>query len=354
MAKTQLVGNSHVSEMQRDKITGAITGFDIINPNNTKLHIDLSLYSKTSQTVDSADKLKEAVYKNYEFLAEHVPAATAVFENNVKMFPKGVVWAGPQVPGLWADAVGKGVEINEKDAKVKELSTKLGFDMKDKALMTGNLKLPTGAGPIETAGGGTHEDALAQDYLGKDRKWHKQTPQEALMHEHAHLVPELQNFHTISELRVINPGVPPDNLKDKTRLENEGKAIEFVNQVMMKPVGIPERDPDKYREVKPADIEAPARTAYNFMDLESLHQGPIPKSLSTYSQPVAQPVKLNGKLYGDNSDNSHAAELITSALHYVRDTLPTSQQAAVYAQLAERAKEASNGVAAQESSQNSV
>lgn len=336
--KTRLVGNSQVGGLQRDEQTKAITGFDIVNPNGSTLHVDLSLYAKTSQSPDSAsaNKLKEAVYKNYVFEAEHVPAMTAIFENNAKNFPNGIVWVSPQTPGLWADAPGKGAEYRDKAAIVKELSDKLHIDMTGKALMTGNLTLPIGRGPIEAAGGGTHEDALAQHYLGKDGKWHQQNSREALGHEHAHLVPELQNFSTLTQMQERNKDVPLENLKVQRRLENEAKAIEFVNDAMMKPAGIPERDPTKYQAVKPADVKVEARVDYTPEQIETLHHAPIPKSLSAYSQPKVEVVKVTNKLYGDNQDASSFERLMADAIDHVRNGVPASQHDAIFARLAER------------------
>lgn len=339
MAATQLVGNSKVGELQYDKITGAITGFDIVNPNNTKLHIDLSLYSKTSQSISSANKLKESVYQYYGFLAEHVPAATALFENNAKMFPKGVVWAAPQVPGLWADSVGKGLEYTEKNNRIDQLSKKYHVDMRGKALMTGNLTLPGGGGPIETSGGSSYEDALAQDYLGKDGKWHKQTPQEALLHEHAHLAPPLQNFYSVSQQRSIHPALPQENIKMRTRVENETRAIEFVNAVMLRPMGIPERDPSKYFEIKPSNIVAPARMAYKQHDFENLHHTPIPKSLDGYSKPTLKQIQLNKNLYSVADEADHSMQVVSSAIRYVAANFSENQQNAIYSRLADRLSE---------------
>lgn len=340
--KTQLTGNSKVGELQRDQKTQAITGFDIINPNGSTLHIDLSLYAKTSQSVDSANKLREAVYQDYKFQAAHVPAMTAVFENNAKNFPKGIIWASPQTPGLWAEAPGKGAEYAEKASIIKTLSQKYGVDMTGKALMTGNQTLPAGGGPIETAGGKSHEDALAQDYLGKDKKWHKQNSKEALAHEHAHLVPELQNFLTLKQMQEIHKNVPRENLKEQRRLENEANAIEFVNKIMMKPAGIPERDPNKYHDIKPASVKLAARNEYTNEQIEALHRTPIPKSLSAYSQPKVVPVKITGKLYGDNQDHSNFSDLMTTAIKHVENEIPSNQRAVVYSQLAERLHEAIN------------
>lgn len=370
MAKTQLTGNSHVSELQIDEKTNAITGFDIINPNNTKLHVDLSLYSKAAQSVESANKLKEAVYEIYDFRVKHVPTATAIYEQQASKYPNGIVWAQPDVKGLWAEAPGKGFEEIDKAGEYRRLEANLNriaknvngiqdnqnlnFSLAGKALMTGNLTLPAGGDPIRHAGGATTEDALAQDYKGKDGKWYKHNPQEALGHEDLHLT-SMQDVRTIrmivGETAFRKGEYRAENILEERSLRNESFAIKFINETMIEPLGRVGRDPDAYQQKKPFDVVAEPAKPYGFTDIEKLHHAPIPKWLEHYSHPVAEPVPINSKLYGSNNVTT---EKLAAAIQFVQKEMPTSQQAAVYARLVEYAKEASNGVSVQEHSQNSV
>lgn len=314
--QTKLEGNSKLGNRQIDPETQELRGFDVINPNGSTLHIELSAYSRTSEASGSANKLRETVFENYQFLVENVPAATAVFESNAREFPKGVTWQKPGAIGLWnKSSPGKGDNTeNPQTAPV---------------IMTGNLNLPSGADPIQSSGGASHEDARAQEYFSKDKTWNMHLSPEALLHEHVHATPEYQNWQSTQAQLDKNAksgiNIPRDNLMEVIRLENEGKAIEFVNKTMLSPLGIPERDPNAYRTVKPSNITVQPRDNYSEHDKNRLHNGPIPEELQSYSHPRAVPLQKHSSINDKIDANLTAEHKIIALSRYINE-LPKHQR----------------------------
>ncbi len=279
--KTRLTGNSELGPRQLDPVTGVLVGFDIKNPDGSKLHVDLRDYGRPQETDHSAGRLRETVYQTYDFLARNVPAATPVFESIAREFPRGMIWVKPEKNGLWNEiSPGKGDDPGDPG--------------RDPVQLTGNLRLPRGNDAIATGGGAMHSDAAAQDYLGKDGKWHSQLPAEALLHELVHSTRELQNWRSVEAeaafLSQQGRSVPVENLKELIRLENEARAIELVNQSMLAPLGVGERDPSAYRINKPASVAPLPRSDYATEDTEKLRHAGVPEELASYSRPNIEPL----------------------------------------------------------------
>lgn len=315
-AQTKLEGNSKLENRQINPETQELLSFDIKNPNGSTLHIDLSTYSRTSESAKSANALREAVFENYKFLAENVPAATAVFESNAREFPQGITWQKPGTMGLWnKSSPGKGDNTDNPQTTP--------------VMMTGNLRLPSGADPIQSSGGASHEDARAQEYLAKDKTWNMHLSPEALLHEHIHATREYQNWLStqaqLDKNTQADINIPRDNLTEKMRLENEGMAIEFVNKTILAPLGIPERDPNAYRTVKPANAAIQTRYEYSEDDKEKLRNGPIPEELKSYSHPKAIPLEKHSSI-NEKIGSNLSPELKIVALSQYIYALPEHQR----------------------------
>jgi hypothetical protein len=273
--KLRLENNSIVQPMQYDAATGTATGFDISNPDGSKLHVQLPQYLRQSETSQSANKLRVQVYEDFKFLAENTPAATPMFESVARDYPKGVAFLKADKMGLWNETPGK----NENTLDPKS----------HPAIITGNLRLPEGDSPMLTGGGGVVSDKKAQHFLGKDGKWHAHTHEEALLHELAHSVKTLQNMLSVAEVLEQNAksgiSIPMENVKINIRLENESRAIELVNRVLSAPLGRPEQEPSSYNMMRPFGVKVNLPKSYSPEELDKLKVVPVPLELKEFSQP---------------------------------------------------------------------
>jgi hypothetical protein len=279
-AKLKLVGNSTVSPMQYDKETEAAIGFDIQNPNGTKLHVELPQYLRQSEASHSANKLRAQVYHDFKFLAENVPAATPMFESIANDYPKGIAFQRADKFGLWNESPGK----NENTLDPKSAP----------AVITGNLRLTEGDSPLQSGGGGASTDMKAHHFLGKDGKWHVHTHEEALLHELSHSVKNLQNMLSAKEMLEENAKagviIPVENVKINIRQENEARAIALVNKVLASPLRRPEQAPDSYGMMRPFGTNFQSAKAYTSAEMDALKRVPIPEELSALSQPKVKEI----------------------------------------------------------------
>lgn len=249
----KLSGTSKLSALQYDANSGEVLGFDVINPNHSLLHIDLHQYRKKAGDVMSNHALKLAVYELYQFLAENVPAATAVFESDAHTFPKGIVFNHADEPH---------VASTFSYLKGGEPDTKKPF------VITGDLFLK-----------GRAYRGL-EDVFNKAQggAWYASLPAEILLHEHVHASYELQDWKN----------QPVDGYQkdlDKRRVpERERLAISFVNEVLRKPIGQVIRDENDYfLPGMPKNGMLKERVE---MDINKLRMGAVPDALKHYSHPV--------------------------------------------------------------------
>lgn len=81
--KYKLTGNAKLEHVKHDA-KDVLVSFDIVNPPSKKqpagslLHFDLSDYLREGENVDSTRLLREKIYQTAHFLAENVPAFTAL------------------------------------------------------------------------------------------------------------------------------------------------------------------------------------------------------------------------------------------------------------------------------------
>ncbi len=262
--QNRLQGNSILGAMQYDKVTDMALGFDIFNPNKSVVHINLSQYSKKDSDNASNNLLRQFVYEKYAFLAENVPAATALFESNAKTFPKGFVLL---------------------DADDKDVFSYMGY-LKDGK--------PGKQLPVSIKGNVLAEDRVYRGKSGfwdiltpEGGVWYRYHPEEVLLHEHCHASMELQDWTPHAQRDY------DDMLKQRIVPIREVVPIEFVNETMLKPREQPPRDPDDYFTIRiPADgvrgVDRPT-------DIEALRHGPIPDELKQYSHPKVNDLQSRSK-----------------------------------------------------------
>ncbi|PKO47056.1 MAG: hypothetical protein CVU29_03770 [Betaproteobacteria bacterium HGW-Betaproteobacteria-22] len=248
----KLSGTTKLSALQYDKKSGEILGFDLINPDQSALHIDLREYRKKDGNVMSNHALKQAVYASYRFLVENVPAATAVFESNAHTFPKGIVFN--HADDVHVASTFSYLRNGEPDTKKPVF---ISGDLFQKNRVYRGLE-----DVFKTAKGGA---------------WYAYLPIEILLHEHVHASYELQDWKN----QPVN--TYQKDLDNRRVPERERLAIAFVNEVIRKPTGQMIRDENDYfLSGMPHDGMLKNRVQ---MDVNKLRLGPIPDALKHYSHP---------------------------------------------------------------------
>jgi hypothetical protein len=272
--------------MEYDENTGGANGFHIQNPNGSKLYIDVSDYSRQSETDPSANKLKNYVHESFKFLAENVPATTPIFESIERDYPKGMSFQQANKYGLWNKTPGK--NENELDPKTNPV------------VIIGDISLPRGQSPITSGGGGVAANTEAQNFLGTDGLWHNHSSPEAVLHELVHSVKSLQNMMSAKDAQIqsemAGEEMPIDNMKIAIRIENEERAFSLVNKVLAEPLGRAEQAPGSYGTYRPAYTRILKAEEYSTADLEALRNTPIPSELHEFSQPKAIPMLQQNQL----------------------------------------------------------
>lgn len=265
----RLQGNSVLMPMQYSSVTGEAIGFDIVNPSNSVVHIDLSQYSKKEGNILTNHHIRQSLYEKYSFLVDNVPAATAVFESNANTYPRGFVF---------------------KDADDKNVFTTIGYKKNGE---------PAKQLPVTITGNLLTEDRV---YLGKvdlqhpllatGGVWYHYLPEEVLLHEHCHASYELQDWtsHSIQDYK--------EALNHKLVPEREIVPIDLVNETMRKPRGQALRDATDY-----FSSQFPSNGVHGddaAMSIDALRHGPIPDALKHYSHP-----KVNGLHSQSKGADSH-------------------------------------------------
>jgi hypothetical protein len=193
--------------------------------------------------------------------------------------------------------------------------------------------------------------------LGKDGTWGAQISPEALLHEHVHATREYQNWLSIQTQYELNKiagiNIPAQNLKEVIRLENEAKAIEFVNKTMLSPLGVSERDPNEYRTVKPANVSVQSRQEYTEEDKERLRSGIVPEELKEYSQPRLVPVVKSISESGQIGIGLSSAQKVIALSQFISE-LPEHQRQPLQKAVAEFANDKGMGMKATEQEQERV
>ncbi len=282
----KLTGNSTVLPMEYDEQTNGATGFYIQNPNGSKLYVDVSDYSRQSETDPSANHLKNYVRESFDFLAKNVPAATPIFESIEKDYSKGMSFQQANKYGLWNKTPGK--NDDELDPKTNPV------------VIIGDVSLPRGQSPITSGGGGVAANTEAQNFLGTDGQWHNHSSPEAVLHELVLSVKSLQNMMSAKEAQALSAmsgeETPIDNVRIATRVENEERAFALINEVLAAPLGRAEQAPGSYGTYRPAHIRILKAEEYSASDLDTLRRTPIPSELNEFSQPEIRTIQEKSQL----------------------------------------------------------
>jgi hypothetical protein len=317
--QTQLEGNSKISNQVFETGTDVIKGFDVVNPNGSKVHVDLSQYVSKSHpwyTSESTPELRREVYNAYEALVENVPAVTPLFENIAENFPQGISHEKSDQLGAFNNSPGKNNENHSSP-----LDTPI--------VIIGNISLPKMNGVEQPA----------SYYMGEDKQWHRTSSAEVLLHELGHSSSKLQNW-TPAGIALYN-----QDLGNGTAPKDEKRTMQFLSTVLRVPIGKVAEDLESYSLKRPDNVSLIAVPTPP-VNLEGLRHGPIPKQFEEYSHPRAVPV-INESAIDTNSVGKGDSQSLQNVTLTAKDklaavaahinTLPERQRPPLQAALADKA-----------------
>lgn len=295
---TKLINNSKITNEVFETESNIVKGFDVVNPNGSKVHVDLSQYVSKSHEwykSESTSALRREVYTAYKALVENVPAVTPLFENIAEKFPQGISHEKSDQLGVFNNSPGKN-------------SSNTSSPLDTPIVIIGNISLPKMNG----------YEQPAKHYMGVDKQWHPTSAAEVLLHELGHSSSKLQNW-TPAGIALYN-----QDLAQGIAPKDEKRTMEFLSTVLRVPIGKVAEDLDSYSLKRPENL-VPAPNPP--MDLEGLRHGPIPKLFEEYSQPKAVPVNeqssintntklasIEGEFLNDRTQNQQISHTDKSAI----------------------------------------
>lgn len=291
---TKLINNSKITNEVFETESGIVKGFDVVNPNGSKVHIDLSQYVSKSHEwyqSESTPELRREVYTAYKALVENVPAATPLFENIAENFPQGISHEKSDYLGAFNNSPGKN-------------SSNTSSPLDTPIVILGNISLPKMNG----------HDQPGKYYMGVDRQWHTNSPVEVLLHELGHSSSKLQNW-TPAGIALYN-----QDLAQGIAPKDEKRTMEFLSTVLRVPIGKVAEDLESYSLKRPDNL-VPAPNPPK--DFEGLRHGQIPKLFEEYSQPKVVPVAEQSLI---NTTTNEKLATIEGELLNVRTQSPQVNQ----------------------------
>jgi len=294
---TELVGNVHVAPLRRDA-EGMATGFVIDNPRGPDLYVSVQGLQLEGASPAQNNALRQVVYEAYVLGARAVPAFTPLSEciaqSATLIVHSDANWDGmrfkyvpiPNQPGVQG---GPSFFAN----------------------VQGNPLLPDRISTFSFQG--VEQKVVIEQqnkyYLGKDGRWYLTNPLELISHELVHGCGKLQGWSAQGESAYLQ------DMKSGKVPGDEVRAVQFVNQTLLEPLGQPGRDPQSYYRAKPDEALAVHAQTLDAEALERLRLGPIPVALAGFSIPERKQIEpdLQKRLELDPSNVANLGHALESA-----------------------------------------